>query len=90
MQFLGLLHQKLKGPWKVVKQVRRDGKTVEALLAIVGSVIDIILSDLGKTVEFVVKNTWDFIVVIVGSIGISLIQNFKDQKIHRWIIFNAP
>ena len=67
----------------MVKQVRRDGKAVEALLAIVGSVIDVILSDLGKTVEFVVKNTWDFIVVIVGSIGISLIQNFKDQKIHR-------
>ena len=67
----------------MVKQVRRDGKAVEALLAIVGSVIDIILSDLGKTVGFVVKNKWAFIVVIVGSIGISLIQNVKNQKLHR-------
>ena len=68
---------------KVVKLVRRDGKAVEALLAIVGSVTDIILSDLDKTVGFVAKNTWAFMVVIVGSIGISLIQNVKNQKIHR-------
>ena len=67
----------------MVKLVRRDGKAVEALLAIVGSVTDIILSDLDKTVGFVAKNTWAFMVVIVGSIGISLIQNVKNQKVHR-------
>ena len=64
----------------MVKLVRRDGKAVEALLAIVGSVTDIILSDLDKTVGFVAKNTWTFMVVIVGSIGISLIQNVKKPK----------
>ena len=51
---------------------RLAGKAVEALPAIVGSVVGTILSFLGKAVGFVAEHTWVLIVFIVGLIGVWL------------------
>ena len=45
------------------------GKRVEALPAIVGSVVGAILNFLGKTVGFVAEHTWALIVFVAGLIG---------------------
>ena len=47
-------------------------KTAEELPAIVGSVVDVILSFLGKAVEFVAEHTWALTVFVVGLIGVWL------------------
>ena len=49
-------------------------KAVEALPAIVRSVVGAILSFLGKAVEFVAEHTWALIVFFAGLIGVWLMQ----------------
>ena len=56
---------------------RLAGKAVEALPAIVGSVVGSILSFLEKTVEFVAEHTLALIVFVAGLIGVWLIQRVK-------------
>ena len=58
------------------KKTRRKG--LEALPAIVGSVVDTILSFLGKAVGFVAEHTWALIVFVVGLIGLWLMQKVKN------------
>ena len=53
---------------------RLPGKAVEALPAIVRSVVGAILSFLGKAVEFVVEHTCSLIVFVEGLIGVWLMQ----------------
>ena len=52
----------------MVRQVskRLAGKVVEALPAIVGSVVGAILSFFGKAVGVVAENTWALIVFVAG------------------------
>ena len=45
--------------------------------AIVGSVVGVILSFLGKAVGFVAEHTWALIVFVVGRIVIWLMQRVK-------------
>ena len=45
--------------------------------AIVGSVVGVILSFLGKAVGFVAEHTWALIVFVVGLIVIWLVQRVK-------------
>ena len=52
-------------------------KAVEALPAIVGSVVGAILGFLGKAVGFVAEHTWALIVFVVGLIGVWLMQRVK-------------
>ena len=52
-------------------------KAAEALPAIVGSVVDGILSFLRKPVGFVVEDTWAPFVVVAGLIGVLLMQEVK-------------
>ena len=58
---------------------RPAGKAVEALPAIVGSVVDAILSFLYKPVGFVVEDTWAPFVVVAGLIGVLLLQEVKSR-----------
>ena len=53
------------------------GKAVEALPAIVESVVGAILSFLGKTVGFVAEHTWALIVFVAGLVGWWLMQKVK-------------
>ena len=53
------------------------GKAVEALPAIVGSVIGAILSLLGKAVGFVAEHTWSVIVFAAGLIGVWLMLEIQ-------------
>ena len=53
------------------------GKAVEALPAIVGSVVGAILSFLGKAVGFVAEQTWTLIVFVAGLFGWWLMQKVK-------------
>ena len=53
------------------------GKTVEALPAIVGSVVDSILSFLGKAVGFVAEHAWALIVFVEGFVGVWWMQKVK-------------
>ena len=53
------------------------GKTVEAFLVIVWSVVGTILSILGKVIGFVAKHTWDLILFVAGLIGVWLMQKVK-------------
>ena len=46
------------------------GKAIEALPAIVGSVVGAILRFLGKAVGFVTEHTWALIVFVAGLIGV--------------------
>ena len=48
---------------------RLAGKAVEALPAIVGSFVCVILSFLGKVVGFVAENTWAIMVFVAGLVG---------------------
>ena len=56
---------------------RPAGKAVEALPAIVGSVVGAILSFLGKVVGLVAEHTWTLIFVVVGLIGVWLMQGVQ-------------
>ena len=56
---------------------RLAGKVVEALPAIVRSVVVAILSFLGKAVGFVAKHTWALIVFVAGIVGWWLMQKVK-------------
>ena len=56
---------------------RLAGKAVEALPAIVRSLVAAILSFLGKAVGFVAEHTWALIVFVAGLIGVWLIQRVK-------------
>ena len=56
---------------------RFAGKTVQALPAIVGSVVGTISGFLGRVVGFVAEHTWTLIVVVVGFIGVWLMQKVK-------------
>ena len=58
---------------------RLAGKAVEALPAIVGSVVGAILIYLGKAVGFVAKHTWALIVFVAGLIGIWLMQRVQKR-----------
>ena len=49
-------------------------KAVEALPAIVRSVVGAILSFLGKAVEFIAEHTWALIAFFAGLIGVWLMQ----------------
>ena len=53
------------------------GKAIEALPAIVESVVGAILSFLGKAVGFVVEHTWTLIVFVEELIGVWLVQRVK-------------
>ena len=53
------------------------GKAVEALPSIVGSVVGVILSFLGKAVGFGAENTWVLIVFVAGFIAWWLMQKVK-------------
>ena len=59
----------------VLKRLAR--RAVEALPAIVGSVVGAILSFLGKAVGFVAEHTWALIVFVVGLIVVWLMQRVK-------------
>ena len=52
----------------------REGKAVEALTAIMGSIAGAILSFLGKALGFVAEHTWDLIVFVTGLAGWWLMQ----------------
>ena len=52
-------------------------KAIEAFPAIVGGVIGVILSFLGKAVGFVAENTWTLIAFVAGLVGWWLIQKVK-------------
>ena len=54
------------------------GKAIEALSAIVGSVVGAILSFLGKAVGFVAEHTWALMVSVAGLIGVWVIQRVKE------------
>ena len=56
-------------------------KAVEALPAIMGSVVGAILSFLGKAAGFVAEHTWTLIVFVVGLIGWCLMQKVKKDYI---------
>ena len=56
---------------------RFAGKAVQALPAIVGSVVRTISSFLGRVVGFVAEHTWTLIVAVVGFIGVWLMQKVK-------------
>ena len=57
---------------------RLAGKAVEALPAIVGSVVDAILSFLEKAVGFVAEHTWALTVFVAGLVGWWLMQKVKN------------
>ena len=60
---------------------RLAGKAAEALPAIVGSLVGVILSFLGKAVRFVAEHTWALMVFAVGLIGWWLMQKVKKDKV---------
>ena len=53
------------------------GKAVEALSAVVESVVGAILSFLGKAIGFVAEHTWALIVFVAGLIGVWWMQRVK-------------
>ena len=55
-------------------------KAVESLPAIVGSVVDAILSFLGKAVGFIAEHTWALIVFAAGLIGVRLMQRVSRKQ----------
>ena len=74
---LEVLRQKMKEPSKWLNRLadalkRLAGKAVEALPAVVESVVGAILSFLGKAVGFVADHTWTLIVFVAGLIGVSM------------------
>ena len=71
----GILNKWLNRPADALK--RLAGKAVEALPAIVGSVVVTILIFLGKAVGFDAEHTWTLIVFVAELIGVWLIQRAK-------------
>ena len=71
----GTLKKRLDRLADALKRLAR--KAVEALSAIVGSVVGAILSFLGKNVGFVAENTWALIVFVVGLSGLWLMEKVK-------------
>ena len=67
-----ILNKWLNRPADALK--RLAGKAVEALPAIVGSVVGTILIFLGKAVGFDAEHTWALIVFVAELIGVWLIQ----------------
>ena len=59
---------------------RLAGKAVEALPAIVGSVVGAILSLLSKAVGFVGEHTWALTVFVVGLICVWLMQRVSRNQ----------
>ena len=59
---------------------RLAGKAVEALPAIVRSVVDAILSFLGKARGFVTEHTWALINFFAGLIGVWLMQRVSKKQ----------
>ena len=59
------------------------GKAVEALPAIVGSVVGAILSLLGEVVVFFAEHTWVLIVFVAGLIGVWMMQNFSGKQARK-------
>ena len=55
-------------------------KAVEALRAIVGSIVGAILGFLVKAVGFIVEHTWALIVFIAGLIGVLLMQRVSMKQ----------
>ena len=58
---------------------RLEGKAVEALPAIVESVVGALLSFLGKAVGFVAEHTCALIVFVAGLINVWLMQKVKKR-----------
>ena len=56
---------------------RLAGKAVQALPAIVGSVVGAILSSLDKTIGLVAERTWVLTVFVVGLIGVWLMRKVR-------------
>ena len=56
---------------------RLAGKAIEALPAILGTVVGVILSFLRKAVGFVAEHTWTLIVLAAGLIGVCLMHSVK-------------
>ena len=56
---------------------RLAGKAVVALPAIVGSVVSVILSFLGKAFGFVAEHTWALIVFVARLTGVWLMKKVK-------------
>ena len=56
---------------------RLAGKAIEALPAIIESIVGAILSFLGKTVGFVSEHIWTLIVFVAGLIGVWSMQRVK-------------
>ena len=69
-----------EGVWKTWLETlanalkRHVRKTLEALPAVVGSVVGAILSFLGKAVGFVAEHTCALIVFVAGLVGVWLMQ----------------
>ena len=59
---------------RLANALKRLGKAVEALPAIVRSVAGAILSFFDKSVGFVAEHTWTLIVFVVGPIGVRLMK----------------
>ena len=59
---------------------RLPGKAVETLPAIVGSVVGVILSFLGKAIGFVAEHAWALIFFLTGLIGVWLMQMVLREK----------
>ena len=57
------------------------GKAVEALPAIIKSVVSVILSFLGKVVGFVAEHTRTSIVFVAGRIGVWLMQRVSRKQV---------
>ena len=61
---------------------KTNGKAVESLSTIVGSVVGAILSFLGKAVGFVAEHTWALIVFVAGLISVWLMQRVRNKVGH--------
>ena len=72
MLLLGHFHQYMKQLWKkwLNELVDAFSKAAEALPVIVGSVVGVILSRLGKAVGFAAEHVWTVIVFVAGLIGV--------------------
>ena len=81
-----VLHQKWLEKWlekwldRLADALKRlAAKSVEALPAIVVSVVGAILSFLGKIVGFAAENTWALIFFVAGLVGRWLMHKVKNS-----------
>ena len=72
----GVLNKWLSRLANALKRLAENA--IEALPAIVGSVVGAILSFLSKAVGFVAEHTWALIVIVAGPIGVWLMQRIKN------------